>query len=155
MESQIAQALRFIPYGIYLLIAGPREKEKAMVVSWVAQISYSPPLIAAVLRHNRPLLSLLKKGSFLSLNLLKKEHGPSILHWKSSTSLDLAAPNLQRGIEDILYLNDALASWFCEVKSLIPTGDHVLIINKIKTAYTTSGVPLTTLDYGKTYIGQE
>lgn len=155
MESQIAQALRLIPYGIYLLIAGPKEKEKAMIVSWVAQISYSPPLIVTVLRYNRPVLSLLKEGGFLSLNLLKKEHRTSIPYWKSSPIFNLTVPNLQRGMEDILYLNDALASWLCEVKSLIPMGDHVLVISKIKTAYTTSGIPLTTLDYGKTYIGQE
>ncbi|MGB9700862.1 MAG: flavin reductase family protein [Thermodesulfobacteriota bacterium] len=155
MDVQIAQALRLIPYGIYLLITGPREKEKAMIVSWVTQVSYSPPLIAAVLRYNRSVLKLLQEGSLLSLNLLKNEHKPFIPILKSSSSLNLAGFNFQRGMANVLYLPDALAYWFCEVHSLISMGDHMLVVNKIKAAQATAGIPLTTLDYGKTYLGQE
>lgn len=155
MDPQVAQALRLIPYGIYLLITGPKEKERAMVVSWVTQVSYSPLLIATVLRHNRPVLKLLQEGSLLSLNLLKNEHKSFVPILKSSSSLNLGGFNFQRGIADILYLKDALASWFCEVHSLISIGDHILVVNKIKAVQATAGMPLTTLDYGKTYIGQE
>lgn len=154
MDAQITQALCLIPYGIYLLITGPREKEKAMIVSWVTQISYSPPLITTVLRHNRPVLKLLQEGSLLSLNLLKREHKPFVPILKSSSFRNLAGLKLQRGIADILYLEDALVSLLCEVHSLISMGDHKLVVNKIKAAYATAGNPLITLNYGKTYLGQ-
>lgn len=155
MDAQIDQALRLIPYGIYLLITGPKGKEKAMVVSWVSQVSYSPPLLVVGLRHNRPVLNCLQEGSLLSLNLLKREHESFVPFLKNLSWPKLPGLSWQRGIEDILYLKEALASWLCEVYSLIPTGDHVMVINKIKTAYAGSGVALTTIEYGKTYLGQK
>ncbi len=156
MEPQIAQALRQIPYGIYLLIAGRREEEITMVVSWVSQISYSPPLLATILRHNRPALRFLHQGCFFSLNLLKREHSFLVsLIKKRLGALNSPELSLQRGIEDIPFLKEALASWICQVHWQLAFGDHIMVIGEIKAAKSSEGAPLTTLDYGKTYLGQD
>ncbi len=156
MGPQIAQALRHIPYGIYLLIAGPRDEEIPMVVSWVSQISYLPPFLVTILRHNRPALRFLHRGSFFSLNLLKREHSFVVsLIKKRLGPLNSPELSLQRGLEDIPFLKEALASWICQVHSLLAFGDHIMVISEIKAANSSEGTPLTTLDYGKTYLGQD
>lgn len=154
MEKQIAKAFQLIPYGIYLLITGLPTQERTMIVSWVSQISYSPPLIILALRHNRPVLNLLKEGSFFSLNLLKREHASLVSILKNFSFSDIPGLNFLRMWDEFVYLKEALASWLCQVHSLLKFGDHVLVIGQVKTAYLTAGAPLTTSEYGKTYIGQ-
>lgn len=156
MDPQIYRALRHIPYGIYLLIAGPKDQEKSMIVSWVSQISYSPPLLVIILRHNRPVLHFLQRGNFLSLNLLEREQRFIVpLVKKGISPLKLPEFTLQRGREEVPFLKEALANWTCQVHSLLTFGDHVMVISEVKWADSTAGVPLTTLDYGKTYLGED
>lgn len=155
MEPQIAQAFQLIPYGIFLLIAGPLEKERVTVVSWVSQISYSPPLLLCALRFHRPALDFLGKGNFYSLNLLKRQQVALVPKMKHFSSLDIPGLNFSREFTGAVYFQEALASWICQVHSTLPYGDHILVVGQVQKAYSTEGWPLTTLDYGKTYLGEK
>lgn len=43
MDPKMAEAFRFVPYGIYVLTTLREGKLRAMIVSWVSQVSYHPP----------------------------------------------------------------------------------------------------------------
>ncbi|RPJ34179.1 MAG: flavin reductase, partial [Deltaproteobacteria bacterium] len=45
MDPSIPQAFLQIPYGIYVLATSQTTGPRAMVVSWVSQVSFSPPLL--------------------------------------------------------------------------------------------------------------
>ena len=58
------------------------------------------------------------------------------------------------GKSGALLLTEYLASFELTLRDTIDAGDHTLFIGEVVSAQTSSsGVPATTLDYGKTYIG--
>ena len=155
MNPQTAQAFRYMPYGIYVLATKRAGQTWAMIVSWVSQISYSPPLLMAALRHNRPAITVIKESGFFSLGLLKRGQKQFISLCKNP----IAQPRVQEFFidneEGFPYYKEALASWGCRVWSSLPAGDHVLLIGEVQSAVSEKeGEPLTTAEYGKTYIGQ-
>jgi flavin reductase (DIM6/NTAB) family NADH-FMN oxidoreductase RutF len=156
LDSQMIKAFRLIPYGIYLLTARRGPDLSSMVVSWVSQVSYSPPLLMVAVRHNRPALPFIQESRRFTLSLLKKEQKPLVSGLKDSPPAtayeDFSAPGDK---EAAPFLKGCLASWDCRLISSVETGDHVLCIGEVQSAFAgQEGDPLTTGDYGKTYIGQ-
>ena len=156
MDPQMAEAFRWIPYGIYVLTTRRGAECRAMVVSWVSQVSYSPPLLMVALRQNRPALPATQESGAFSLSLLSREQKPLVERFKESTSpiqsSDLFRPLSQKGPP---ILKGACVSWECRLFSRREVGDHVLIIGEVlSTMVNLEGEPLTTAGYGKTYIGQ-
>ena len=155
MNPQTAQAFRHIPYGIYVLATKRAEQTWAMIVSWVSQISYSPPLLMVALRHNRPAITVIQESGLFSLSLLKRGQKQFVPLFKNP----IAQPMIQKFFidnkEGVPYCKHGLASWVCRVRSSFPAGDHVLFIGEVQSALADQeGEPLTTAEYGKTYIGQ-
>jgi flavin reductase (DIM6/NTAB) family NADH-FMN oxidoreductase RutF len=156
MDRQMAEAFRSIPYGIYVLTTRRGTEPRAMIVSWVSQVSYSPPLLMVALRQNRPALPAIQGSGAFSLSLLSRDQKPLVEGFKESTSSiqssDLFRPVSQKGPPVI---KGACVSWECRLFSQREVGDHVLIIGEVlSTVVNLGGEPLTTAEYGKTYIGQ-
>jgi flavin reductase (DIM6/NTAB) family NADH-FMN oxidoreductase RutF len=155
MNPQIAQAFRHIPYGIYVLATKRSGQTWAMIVSWVSQVSYSPPLLLVALRHNRPAITVIQEGGLFSLGLLKREQKQFVPLCKNPISQPTIQEFFIDNREGVPYYKYALASWVCRVWSSFPAGDHVLFIGEVQSALSNQeGEPLTTAEYGKTYIGQ-
>jgi flavin reductase (DIM6/NTAB) family NADH-FMN oxidoreductase RutF len=156
MDPQMAEAFRRIPYGIYVLTTQRGAEARAMIVSWVSQVSNSPPWLLVALRQNRPALpALLESGAFC-LSLLSREQKPLVARLKEFTS--------QSQLSDLFYqaipegppsIKGACASWGCRLISQREAGDHILVIGEVRsTQVNPKGEALTTMEYGKTYIGQ-
>ena len=156
MEAQMAEAFRLIPYGIYALTAGQGAKLCTMIVSWVSQVSYAPPLLMVALRRNRPAIPVIRESGKFSLSLLSIGQKPLVAMMKSPA----AQPRLSGLFSEISQpggplLKEALAWWKCRLSSTAEAGDHILFIGEVQSASSLpGGRPLTTADYGKTYIGQ-
>ena len=156
MDPQMAEAFRQIPYGIYVLTTQRGAEPCAMIVSWVLQVSYSPPLLTVALRRNRPALQAIRESGAFSLSLLSREQKPLVDHFKKPTLSgqlsDLFPHTPEEGPPAI---KGACASWECRLFSQTEAGDHILLIGKVRsTMVNPEGKPLTTAEYGKTYIGQ-
>ncbi len=155
MDPKVAAAFRQIPYGIYILATQAKNEPRAMVVSWVSQISYSPPLLMVALRSTRPLIPDIQEKGIFSLSLLSTEQKSLVEKFKAFLSPPQLSGQLREGgAESAPVLREALASWQCRVQSFLEAGDHLLLIGRVQSASSSQGRPLTTLDYGKTYIGQ-
>lgn len=156
MDSQMAEAFHLIPYGIYVLTTRGNSQPVGMIVSWVSQVSYSPPLLMVALRRNRPAIPAIQQKGVFSLSLMKKGQGALISRFKE--------PDFQPGFSELLastgpdmppFLKGALASWRCRLFSTVEAGDHILFIGEVQSVSADpGGQPLTTGDYGKNYIGQ-
>ena len=156
MDPQMAGVFSLIPYGIYVLTTGGNSQSLGMIVSWVSQVSYSPPLLMVALRRNRPAIPAIHESGAFSLSLMKREQEPLVSRFKD--------PIFQSGFSELFgatgsdappFLKGALASWRCRVFSTVEVGDHVLFIGEVQSVFAApEGQPLTTGDYGKNYIGQ-
>jgi flavin reductase (DIM6/NTAB) family NADH-FMN oxidoreductase RutF len=108
------------------------------------------------LRRNRKALPVILESGLFSLSLLNKEQKPLVSRFKDSpadpvTSFFLA----DEGKQKTPTLKRCLASWECRLVSTVETGDHILCIGEVQSASAEGeGDPLTTFNYGKTYIGQ-
>ena len=156
MDRQMAEAFRGIPYGIYILTTRRGTESSGMIVSWVSQVSYSPPLLMVALRRNRPALPTIQESGAFSLSLLSRDQKPLVENFKEPASpiqsSDLFRPLSQKGPPII---KGACVSWECRLFSQREVGDHVLIIGEVlSTLVNPEREPLTTAEYGKTYIGQ-
>lgn len=156
MDPQMAEAFRSIPYGIYVLTTRRGTESRGMIVSWVSQISYSPPLLMVALHQNRPALPAIQESRVFSLSLLSRDQKPLVDSLKQPSSpiqsLDLFRQVSQKAPPSI---KGACVSWECRLFSQREVGDHVLIIGEVlSTMVNPEGEPLTTAEYGKTYIGQ-
>jgi len=156
MDPQMAEAFRWIPYGIYVLTTQRGAQSRAMIVSWVSQVSYSPPLLMVALRQNRPALPAIRESGAFSLSLLSRDQKALVDGLKEPNSQiqssDLFCQADQKGLPSI---KGACASWECRLFSQSESGDHILIIGEVlSTMANLEGEPLTTAEYGKTYIGQ-
>ena len=155
MNPEINQAFCRIPYGIYVLATKRADQTWAMIVSWVSQVSYSPPLLMVALRHNRPAITVIKERGLFSLGLLRRGQKQFVSLCKNPIAQPMVQEFFIDDQEGVPYCRDALASWTCKVWSYFPAGDHVLFIGEVRLALSDQeGEPLTTAEYGKTYIGQ-
>ena len=154
MDSQMAHAFRSIPYGVYVLTTRQEGGACGMVVSWVSQVSYSPPLLMVALRHNRKAIAAIQKTGLFSLSLLQAGQESYIPRIKAVPDPQ-TFPFIDAGSGDAPFIRDALASFACRLFTTMKTGDHVLMIGEVLSASASpGGKPLATPDYGKTYIGQ-
>lgn len=150
------EAFRLIPYGIYVLTARRGAELEAVVVSWVSQVSYSPPLLMVALRRNRKALPVIRESGLFSLSLLKKEQRDLLPRLKLRPGESFPA-DIFEGMNsgECPAVKGCLASWHCRLTSLVEPGDHILCIGEVQSASLhCEGKALTTADYGKTYIGE-
>jgi flavin reductase (DIM6/NTAB) family NADH-FMN oxidoreductase RutF len=152
----MTEAFRSIPYGIYLLTSRRGTDIFPVIVSWVSQVSFSPPRMMVALRHNRRIISAIREGRFFSLSLLSKEQKVLVARFKDSPlhagSVDLWDEGNSPGAP---ILKGCLVAWRCRLVSTVEGGDHFLFLGEVESVtQAKEGVPLTTLDLGKTYIGQ-
>ena len=152
----MAESFRSIPYGVYLLTARKGPDLFSVVVSWVSQVSFSPPRLMVALRHNRRVIPAIQESGFFSLSLLSKEQKALVAHFKG-----LNPPAGRGGLWEegnsfqVPILKGCLAGWQCRLFSTVETGDHFLFLGEVESASKgKEGLPLTTLDLGKTYIGE-
>jgi flavin reductase (DIM6/NTAB) family NADH-FMN oxidoreductase RutF len=156
LDPQMVGAFRSIPYGVYLLTARQGPDLFPVIVSWVSQVSFSPPRLMVALRHNRRIIPAIREGRFFSLSLLSREQKALVACLKD--------PYLQAGRGDLWeeensfgapVLKGCLAGWKCRLFSAVEAGDHFLFLGEVESVSGgKEGLPLTTLDLGKTYIGQ-
>ena len=156
IHESIIETLEKVTYGLYVLTTKKGEEINGMIASWVSQVSYNPPLVMVGVRKNRYTHKMIEETGVFALHILAKEDinlvsrfkGPDPkekfkgLKWKTKTT---GAPILEQ----------PLAYMDCKLSDSVNTGDHTLFIGQIIEAGTLKqGVPVTSLDYGKVYLGQ-
>ncbi len=74
------EILRDFPYGIYIVGVRGREagEVSGLVVSWLAQCSFEPPLIMLAVRHDSRSFALIEESQVFSVNIV----GPDQRNWR-------------------------------------------------------------------------
>ena len=156
MTPDIEIALSALSTGIYVLTTGGPDRFHAMVVSWVTQAGYEPPLVLAAVRVNRFLHDLVPKFGRFGLNV------PPVRDMDLMPAIKQAPPGQPIQGLDIFtlktgspLLKPSLACLDCRLVEAIRPGDHTLFIGEVVDARVfLDEPPLTTRDYGHTYLGK-
>jgi flavin reductase (DIM6/NTAB) family NADH-FMN oxidoreductase RutF len=132
----VHEVLRQIPYGLYVVgVCGNSNGAfNALVVSWLTQCSFEPPLIVIAVRKDSRSYELIKKGRAFSVNfidktqrsvvrqLVKPAHGAgeklrTVAHVEEHTGAPI--------------LREAFAYAECKVREIHEPGDHAMVIGEV------------------------
>src|SRR6266404_3355139 len=90
-HKQLAAALGRIPSGLFILTARHAQAETGMLVSWVQQCSFEPPLVSLALQRKREIVTWLSDGAPFTLNILDATQTDMIAHFGKGFAPDQPA----------------------------------------------------------------
>lgn len=135
MDDQVKQTvLRMIPYGLYVLTASDGENYAAATVNWVTQASFTPPLVVVASKEESNTHDLIMRTNKFALNILGKQHGPLAFTFFRPTEYDgqtLSGEGFTTGATGAPILNKAPAFLECEVRGIVPFGDHTVFVGEV------------------------
>jgi len=132
----IHAVLRQIPYALYVIVGSGKDDSdhNALVVSWLTQCSFDPPLLMIALRKGSRSYDLMRRGKAFSVNLIDKserrlarelvkpaQRVGNKLEKFANTEGDTGVPILRR----------AFAYLECKVREIREPGDHALVIGEV------------------------
>jgi flavin reductase (DIM6/NTAB) family NADH-FMN oxidoreductase RutF len=155
MDSNITQALKTLTYGLYIVTVSAGGVKNAMPASWVSQVSYDPPRIMVAVKKTRRTHDMLIKAEVFGLMVVQKgKEGEFAAYKGADPEKKFEGRAVATGKSGALLLTEYLAAFELKLCDTVDAGDHTLFIGEVVSAQmSSSGVPATTLDYGKTYIG--
>jgi flavin reductase (DIM6/NTAB) family NADH-FMN oxidoreductase RutF len=133
-QKRLAAALGRIPSGLFILTARQGQSETGMLVSWVQQCSFAPPMLSLALQRNRDILTWLPAGASFVVNILDSTETDMIVHFGRGFPLDQPAfegLDVSRADSGVPVLGDALAFLDCRVEGRCTAGDHELILAQV------------------------
>lgn len=135
-RDNMGSAMGRIVNGVYVLTLERNGARDGMLSTWLTQVSFEPPAIAAAIKQGRPILAELRENSHFVVNVL---HKGSNHIFKNFAKPDLPGEERFRGLScyepiNNVYgpvLDDAVAFFACRVIKQVETGDHVLVIAQV------------------------
>ena len=67
-RDRVGAVLGNIPQGRYIITATHERREGAVLVSWVQQVSFCPPMVLVALRRGRAIVPLIQESHTFALN---------------------------------------------------------------------------------------
>jgi flavin reductase (DIM6/NTAB) family NADH-FMN oxidoreductase RutF len=135
-----------LPSPVAVVTTKTKDKANGLTVSWVSQVSYSPPLVMVTIAPKNFSYQLMKESGVFAVNILTKDQVSLGKHFSSSSGRDTDK------FEGITYdtkktgspiLKDVYSYLDCKVVSTHEAGDHVLFIGEVVDASAASnGDPL-------------
>jgi flavin reductase (DIM6/NTAB) family NADH-FMN oxidoreductase RutF len=136
-DRMVHEALRQMPYGLYVVGVRADGELNAMTASWVTQCSFDPPLMLVAVRRPSRTYELVKAGKVFTLNLLdKKERRLIRMLERPARSAGDKLGKVGHVEEDTgaPILRHAFAYVECKVREIYEPGDHALIVGEVVNA---------------------
>ncbi len=155
MDTSIVDALKTLTYGLYIVTVSTGDSKNAMPASWVSQVSYDPPRIMVAVKKTRRTHDMLIEAGAFGLMVVEKGKEKEFAAYKGQDpEKKFTGRAVQTNADGVVLLTEYLTAFTLRLSDTIDAGDHTLFIGEVVSARSVSpGVPATTLDYGKTYIG--
>lgn len=131
-------ALRMIPYGVFLLTVKQGDQLNASTVSWLSQVSFTPPLVMVAIKKDTLTHAMVEASGHFAINVLAEgqtdmaqaffkaaEHQDGRLSGYAFESAPVSgAP---------LFLDTP--AWFeCRVTDVLKRGDHSVVVAEVVAA---------------------
>jgi flavin reductase (DIM6/NTAB) family NADH-FMN oxidoreductase RutF len=141
MTDEVADFMQTITTGIYVIGVTDGERTNAFAVSAVMPVSFKPVMVAITVGLNHTSLPLLRAGKAFTINVLKRDQLELASHFGWPIGLEGTTPGRQTnklatihwrpGLSGAPILMDSLAYIECELASVVPAGDHELVLGKV------------------------
>jgi flavin reductase (DIM6/NTAB) family NADH-FMN oxidoreductase RutF len=143
-ENQKKQALRMIPYGLYVLAAeSPDGRVAASTVNWVTQASFEPPLLAVGVKADSGAHSIIKESKSFALNILGKGQDSLAFSFFKPVEREgnsIAGEPFSTGSIGAPIFSNAHAFLECKLVDTVEIGDHSLFVGEVVDAGMTKSI---------------
>lgn len=129
------QVLRKMTYGMWVLAAGEGEDLEASSVTWVSQVSFTPPMVAVAIKTESHLTEVASRYRAFTLHLLSKaQQDVAGAFIKPTVIADgkIGGHAFRRAPVTGAPLLDGFAAWLeARVVGAHPHGDHTLFVAEV------------------------
>jgi flavin reductase (DIM6/NTAB) family NADH-FMN oxidoreductase RutF len=159
MDNQAkSDLLNKLTYGLYVLTSQEADERGAMLVTWVTQASFEPPLLAVAVQSTAHTTGIMKKSATFALNFMADEQrNQAAAFGKKFAKVGdkLAGVAYHAGAATgSPILDDALGHLECRITGWLPGGDHDVALAEIVDAQLNRDSALmTTVSSGMSYAG--
>ena len=156
VKPNTIKVLEKMTYGLYILTTRVGKEINGMIASWVTQVSFNPLLIMVIIRKNRYSHKMVKASGVFALNVLGKDNSGLVSKFKAPTPEEkFKGVRWETKTTGAPIIGETIAYMDCKLVNSIDTGDHTIFVGKIvDTGIFRDSTPMTSLEYGKAYIGQ-
>nr|AIA14253.1 Flavin reductase like domain protein [uncultured bacterium] len=159
MDNQAkSDLLHKLTYGLYVLTSQDGDERGGMLVTWVTQASFEPPLLAVAVLNTAHTTGVMKKSATFALNFMADEQrdqaGAFGKKFAKVGDKFAGFPYHAGAATGSPILDDALGHLECRITGWLPGGDHAVAVAEIVDAQLNRDAALiTTVSSGMSYAG--
>lgn len=135
-KQRIGKALGRVPQSLYVMTAQFEDRAMGVMISWVQQVGFDPPMVMAVLGKGRPIIPVLHDAHAFAICQIAKDDKLTLRRFAKGAD-DWENPfdgiDIFRAATGSPIISKSLAYMDCElVRHLDVEGDHDLYIGLIR-----------------------
>jgi flavin reductase (DIM6/NTAB) family NADH-FMN oxidoreductase RutF len=159
MDNQAkSDLLHKLTYGLYVLTSAEGGERGGMLVTWVMQASFDPPLLVVAVQNSAHTTEVMRKSGAFALNFMadeqRKEAGAFGKKYAKVGDKFADFPHHAGVATGSPILDDALGYLECRIKGWLAGGDHDIAVAEIVDAQLKRDATLmTTTSSGMSYAG--
>jgi flavin reductase (DIM6/NTAB) family NADH-FMN oxidoreductase RutF len=138
IRDTIGRVLGRTPSGLFILTASDAHgNETGLLVSWVQQASFEPPMVTVALNRDRYVHQWMRDAPRLAINLIAQSQGHLLRHF--ARGFEPGEPAFQGlptrpGRTGVPILSSAIGTLEGQVSGQLDAGDHVIYLLEISHA---------------------
>jgi flavin reductase (DIM6/NTAB) family NADH-FMN oxidoreductase RutF len=133
-EAAKKQALRMIPYGLFVVTAKNGDDIASATVNWVTQASFSPPLVAVGLKVGEHPYQTVKAAGNFAVHVLGADQKDVAFEFFKTQKPDgnkLGSLTFRPGTTGAPIFNETPAYWECKLVDVLEHGDHHIFLGEV------------------------
>lgn len=134
-DRTLHEILREMPYAVYAVgLRGSHDEMNFLIVSWLTQCSFDPPLLLMAVRRDTFSYDLINEGDAFSLNLIdkgKRSLAQQLVKPADRVGDKVAQFDHTAGETGAPILRDAFGYVECKAREIHEPGDHAIVIGEI------------------------
>ncbi|MFN5539860.1 MAG: flavin reductase family protein [Candidatus Melainabacteria bacterium] len=135
-KEKLGLALGRIPSGLFIVSFFNHElnQHDGMLMSWIQQTSFEPPMVSVCVQKSRKSLELIQQAGYFVVNIMGKQSNSVIGKFYKGEGEEKFVGTKTKKAEtaNALILEDAVSYLECKVSGIIETaGDHSIMLGEI------------------------
>jgi flavin reductase (DIM6/NTAB) family NADH-FMN oxidoreductase RutF len=133
-KEQIGSAIGRLTSGVYVITLECNGEPEGILMTWIGQAAFEPPMISIAVKRERPILEHLQKGAKFTVNVLSKKNMDV---FKNFAKPHLPAAERFAGLTLLEkesfgpVFASSVAYMDCSVSGAHEAGDHYLIVCEV------------------------
>lgn len=160
MDAELKkQVLRKVTYGMWVLATGKDADLEASSVTWLTQVSFTPPLVSVAIKRDTHLAEVLRRQRAFTLHLLSNEQQELAGAFIKPTVIadgKIGGHAYQAAPVTGMPVLDGFAAWLeLRVVEIFEPGDHAMFVGEVVGVGATDAAaqPFTLAQAGWSYGG--